>query len=64
MERDLIRERVVAVLIAARARGRQGGHKAILTPKQIAMARQLLADSCPPERTGLPTYSAAISRSL
>jgi DNA invertase Pin-like site-specific DNA recombinase len=64
MERDLVRERVVAVLNAARACGRQGGRKAILTPKQIAVARRLLADSRPPERTSLPTYSAAISRSL
>src|SRR5215472_1555044 len=44
MERDPIRERVNAGLAAARARGRKGGRKPKLTPKQIAHARRLLDD--------------------
>jgi DNA invertase Pin-like site-specific DNA recombinase len=44
MERDLIRERTVAGLVAARARGRKGGRQPKLTPKQIAHARKLLED--------------------
>ena len=42
MERDLIRERTMAGLTAARARGRQGGRKRTLTGRQIAQARLLL----------------------
>lgn len=44
MERELIRERVVAGLTAARARGRKGGRKPRLSEKQIAMARKMLED--------------------
>jgi DNA invertase Pin-like site-specific DNA recombinase len=44
MERELIRERTVAGLAAARARGRKGGRKPRLSPKQIAHARTLLED--------------------
>ncbi len=40
-ERDLIRERTHAGLAAARARGRVGGRKPSLTPKQIQVARQM-----------------------
>jgi len=43
-ERELIRERTMAGLAAARARGRKGGRPRKLTDKQIAMARQLLQD--------------------
>lgn len=43
-ERDLIRERTQAGLAAARARGRRGGRRPGLTPKQIAMARALYKD--------------------
>ena len=42
MERELIRERTNAGLAAARARGRNGGRKPKLSPKQIAHARRLL----------------------
>jgi len=48
MERDLTRERVKAGLAAARARGRKGGRKPILTPQQVSAARKMLAD---PETT-------------
>jgi DNA invertase Pin-like site-specific DNA recombinase len=44
-ERDLIRERTLAGLAAARARGRQGGRKRKLdTPSKVAMAKRLYAD--------------------
>src|ERR1700687_413539 len=44
MERELIRERTNAGLSAARARGRKGGRRPKLSPKQIEHARKLLAD--------------------
>lgn len=40
-ERDLIRERTVAGLTAARARGRKGGRKPSLTPKKVQVARRM-----------------------
>ena len=40
-ERDLIRERTVAGLAAARARGRVGGRKPSLTPKKVQVARRM-----------------------
>jgi DNA invertase Pin-like site-specific DNA recombinase len=44
MERELIRERTNAGLAAARARGRKGGRRPKLSPKQVAHARKLLED--------------------
>jgi DNA invertase Pin-like site-specific DNA recombinase len=43
-ERDIIRERTVAGLAAARARGRRGGRRPVLDEKKIAMAKSLYAD--------------------
>jgi DNA invertase Pin-like site-specific DNA recombinase len=43
-EREVIRERTKAGLEAARSRGRYGGPKHKLTPKQVEMARKLYAD--------------------
>ncbi len=45
-EREVIKERTIAGLQAARARGRQGGRPKIQTkdPKKIALAKQLYAD--------------------
>lgn len=43
-ERELIRERTQAGLKAARARGRTGGRKPKLTPKQIEMAKAMVND--------------------
>src|SRR2546421_10233804 len=43
-ERDIIRERTRAGLLAARARGRKGGQPKALTPKQAAIAQQLYND--------------------
>ena len=43
-ERDLIRERTHAGLIAARARGTVGGRPRSLTPRKLAHLRTLAAD--------------------
>jgi DNA invertase Pin-like site-specific DNA recombinase len=44
-ERDIIKERTQAGLLAARARGRKGGRpKALNTPKKVEMAQKLYAD--------------------
>ncbi|SHG18176.1 Site-specific DNA recombinase [Jatrophihabitans endophyticus] len=40
-ERDLIRERTLAGLEAARARGRNGGRRTVMTPDKITVARQM-----------------------
>ena len=42
-ERDLIRERTTAGLVAARARGRNGGRPPVLDPGQVELARELYA---------------------
>ena len=47
-ERDIIRERTMAGLAAARARGRKGGRPRKLTKKQIAMAKKLMGDQSIP----------------
>jgi DNA invertase Pin-like site-specific DNA recombinase len=56
MERDLVRERTVAGLAAAKARGRLGGRPSKLTAQQIGHAKRLLAD---PEISG-----AEVARTL
>ena len=43
-ERDIIKERTQAGLLAARARGRIGGRPKALTAKEIAIAKALYAD--------------------
>ncbi len=43
-ERDVIRERTMAGLRAARARGRKGGRKPKLDEKKVEMARRMLED--------------------
>lgn len=43
-ERNVIRERTLAGLAAARARGRKGGRKAALNEKQVREIRVLLSD--------------------
>jgi DNA invertase Pin-like site-specific DNA recombinase len=43
-ERDLIRERTQAGLAAARARGRKGGRKPLMTPTKVALARRMYAE--------------------
>lgn len=47
-EREIIRERTQAGLSAARARGKKGGRRKVVTPQKIAMAKALAAD---PNRT-------------
>lgn len=49
-ERAVIRERTLAGLAAARARGRMGGRPPALTAAQVEMARALLADRTRPIR--------------
>lgn len=44
-ERSLIRERTIAGLSAARARGRLGGRRPKLNPEQVEMARTVLANA-------------------
>ncbi len=41
-ERDVIRERTMAGLAAARARGRQGGRKPVLTPSKLLRAQSAM----------------------
>ena len=43
-ERDIIRERTHAGLMAARARGKKGGRRPNLSPKDIALVRKLYED--------------------
>ena len=43
-ERDIIRERTMAGLAAARARGRKGGRPRKLSKKQVEMAKKLISD--------------------
>lgn len=43
-EREVIRERTQAGLVAARSRGRAGGRPAVMDEKQIALARRMHAD--------------------
>ena len=43
-ERDVIRERTLAGLEAARARGRNGGRPKAMDGKKIALAKRLMAD--------------------
>src|SRR3954454_2207534 len=40
-ERDIIRERTNSGLVAARSRGRMGGRRKSLTPKEIELVRKL-----------------------
>jgi DNA invertase Pin-like site-specific DNA recombinase len=43
-ERDLIRERTLAGLTAARARGRVGGRRRSMTPEKVKLAARLMQD--------------------
>lgn len=53
-ERDLIRERTMAGLEAARARGRKGGRRRLMDSRQVEMARRMMAD-----RDAVPAEVAA-----
>jgi DNA invertase Pin-like site-specific DNA recombinase len=48
-ERATIRERTVAGLRAARARGRVGGRPRSMTPEKVSAAERLLRDGTPPK---------------
>jgi len=43
-ERDIIKERTQAGLIAARTRGRLGGRRKALSPQKVELAKKLFAD--------------------
>lgn len=43
-ERELIRERTLAGLASARARGRKGGRPTVMTPRKLKAARAMLAE--------------------
>lgn len=43
LERELIRERTHAGLAAARARGRRGGRKRVMSPTRVQLAREMYA---------------------
>lgn len=43
-ERDIIRERTMAGLEAARARGRKGGRRRVMDDKKVALAQRMMAD--------------------
>ena len=47
MERDLLRERTNAGLVAAKQRGRVGGRPCRMTPSKLEMAKKLLSDGIP-----------------
>jgi DNA invertase Pin-like site-specific DNA recombinase len=47
-ERDIIRERTQAGLAAARARGKRGGRRPTLKPKEITIVRKLYEDKQTP----------------
>jgi len=49
MERELIVERTMAGLAAARRQGRVGGRKRIMTDRKVDAARKLLASGTPPK---------------
>lgn len=61
MERDLARERTNAGLAAAKARGRRGGRRPKLSPRQVEHARRLLAD--PGTGVGEVAASLGVARS-
>ena len=46
-ERDLIRERTMAGLAAAKVQGRVGGRPPVMTPDKLAIARHMLAEGKP-----------------
>ena len=54
-ERNLIRERTKAGLDIAKARGRKGGRRPVITPEKLTKARKLI------EQKGLTVREAAFS---
>jgi DNA invertase Pin-like site-specific DNA recombinase len=67
-ERDLIRDRTMAGLRAARERGRRGGRRHSLTPEQISMAARLIksrevpvSDICKILKVSKPTLYRYVS---
>ena len=56
-ERDVIRERTMAGLEAARARGRKGGRVLKLSPKQVVLLKTLHRDKRVPIKEILQTFN-------
>ena len=62
MERELVKERTIAGLAAARGKGSTGGRRLALTPDKVDTARKLLAAGDKPARVakllgvGLSTF--------
>lgn len=55
-ERDVIRERTMAGLEAARVRGRKGGRKPVMDKRKLALASRLLSD----RKTPIPDVCEAV----
>lgn len=60
-ERELIRERTVAGLSAARARGVNGGRPKALSKEQVKMAKRMLADHSIPIKEIIETFKISKS---
>jgi hypothetical protein len=62
-ERELIRERTIAGLAAARARGRHGGRKPKMTPAKLRLAQAAMGKEAPSSRTRVRNLASAARRS-
>ena len=60
-ERSLIRERTMAGLASARARGIKGGRKNKLTPEQIELLKKMYADKTIPIKQIMETFGVGKS---
>ncbi len=66
MERDMIRERTIAGVRAAQARGKHCGRPRVLGPDQLVLARQMLSEGQSQRRVArvLKVSDATLSRRL
>lgn len=60
-ERELIRERTIAGLSSARARGRNGGRPRALSTEQVKMAKKMVSDKTIPIKEILDTFKISKS---
>ncbi len=61
MERELIRERTIAGLAAARARGRRGGRPVRMSPAKLRVARRM-READPPESYAVIARELGLSK--